>query len=126
VPVTVVPAAALAGNAMVVLTLVNTTAMVAVALLLPSVGSAVPTGGVTLATLARLPVAPRATLTWKVTVALAPLAKVLLPEMVLPTAAALMPALVTMLLMVPRPAGKVSIQLAPTTALGPLLTMTMV
>jgi hypothetical protein len=118
----VVPATALAGRAMVVLTLVNTTVMVAVAVLLPGVGSVVPGGGVMLATLARLPVALSATLTWKVTVALAPLARVVLPEMVLPTTLALTPALVVTPVIVPNPTGKVSVQLAPTTALGPLLT----
>jgi hypothetical protein len=86
----------------------------------------VPGGGATLATLTRLPVALSATLTWKVTVALAPLAKVALPEMVLPTTLALMPALVVTPVMVPRPAGNVSVQLAPATALGPLLVMPMV
>jgi hypothetical protein len=37
-----------------------------------------------------------------------------------------MPALGTMLVMVPRPAGRVSVQVALVTALGPLLAITMV
>jgi hypothetical protein len=94
--------------------------------LLPGVGSVVPTGAVTLAVLVRVPAAPGATLTWKVTVADWPLARVLVPLMVLPAAAAVMPALGTMLVMVPRPAGRVSVQVALVTALGPLLAITMV
>ena len=125
-PVTVVPATALVGNAMVVLTLVNTMLTVAVAVLLLGVGSVVPGGGVTLATLARLPLAFKATLTWKVTVALAPLAKVVLPEMALPTTTALMPALVVTPVIAPNPVGRVSLQPAPAAVLGPLLVMTIV
>jgi hypothetical protein len=86
----------------------------------------VPAGTVTLAVLVRVPVAPGATLTWKVTVADWPLAKVLVPEMVPPTAAAVMPALGTMLVIVPRPVGRVSVHVALVTALGPLLPITMV
>ena len=82
--------------------------------------------GVTLAVLVRVPTAPGATLTWKVTVARWPLDKVLVPLMVLPATPAVMPALVTTLLIVPRPAGRVSVQLALVTALGPLLPITMV
>lgn len=102
------------------------TVTVAVALLLPGVGSVVPGGGVTLATLARLPLAFKATLTWKVTVALAPLAKVVLPEMALPTTTALMPALVVTPVIAPNPVGRVSLQPAPAAVLGPLLVMTIV
>jgi hypothetical protein len=91
------------------------------------VGSVVPTGGLMLATLATLPEALAATLTWKVIVARAPLAKVVLPLRVVPTTLALVtPVVVTTLVIVPRPTGKVSLQLAPVTALGPLLAMTMV
>jgi hypothetical protein len=128
VALTVVPATALAGKAMVVLTSVKLTLTVAVLSLLPGVGSVVPGGGLTLATLAKVPLAFRATLTWNVTVARAPLAKVVLPLMAVPAplAVAVTPALVTMLVMVPRPAGRLSVQLAPATALGPLLPMTMV
>ncbi len=67
-PLTVVPATALAGRATVVLTSVNETITVAVEVLLPGVGSVVPTGGVTVATLAWLPLALSATDTWKVMV----------------------------------------------------------
>jgi hypothetical protein len=107
---------------------VGVTLTVEVLLLLPGVGSVVPGGGLTLATLAKVPLAFRATLTWNVTVARAPLAKVVLPLMAVPAplAVAVTPALVTMLVMVPRPAGRLSVQLAPATALGPLLPMTMV
>ena len=100
---------------------------VTVELLLPGVGSVVPTGLLTLATLATLPEALAATLTWNVMVARAPLAKVVLPLRVVPATLALVtPVVVTTLVIVPKPAGRVSLQLAPVTALGPLLAMTMV
>ena len=122
------PATALAGKATLVLTSARLTVTVAVPLLLAGVGSVVPDGAVTLATLVKVPLAFSATLTWKVTVARAPLAKVVVPLITVPPplAVAVMPALVAMLVMVPNPAGKVSVQLAPVTALGPLLLMTMV
>jgi hypothetical protein len=100
---------------------------VTVELLLLGVGSVVPTGLLTLATLATLPLTLAATLTWKLMVARAPLAKVALPLIVLPaTLALVIPVVVTTLVMVPKPVGRVSVQLAPVTALGPLLAMTMV
>jgi hypothetical protein len=94
--------------------------------LLPGVVSVVPDGTLTLAVLVITPVAVPATLTWNVTVADRPLAKVLAPEIRLPTAVALIPAVGTILVMVPRPAGRVSVHVALVTALGPLLTITMV
>lgn len=107
---------------------VGVTVTVAVPVLLPGAGSVVPGGGLTLATLVKVPLASKATLTWKVTVARAPLAKVVLPLMAVPVtlAVAVTPGLVTMLVMVPKPAGRLSLQLAPATALGPLLPITMV
>lgn len=107
---------------------VGVTVTVAVPVLLPRVGSVVPGGGLTLATLVKVPLALEATLTWKVTVARAPVAKVILPLMAVPVtlAVAVTPGLVTMLVMVPKSAGRLSLQLAPSTALGPLLPMTMV
>jgi hypothetical protein len=128
VPVTTEPPAALAGRSITVVTSAKLTTTVAVELLLPDVGSVVPGGGVTLATLTWLPLALLATVTWNVTVARAPLARVLLPLMAVPAplAVAVMPALGTILVIVPRPAGRVSVQLAPVTVLGPLLTITTV
>ena len=113
---------------MAVVTSAKLTVTVAVELLLLGVGSVVPDGGVTLATLTKLPLALLATVTWKVTVARAPLAKVLLPPMVVPAplGVAVIPALGTTLVIVPKPGGKVSVQLAPVIALGPLLTITTV
>lgn len=107
---------------------VGVTVTVVVPVLLPGVGSVVPGGGLTLATLVKVPLASKATLTWKVTVARASLAKVVLPLMAVPVtlAVAVTPGLVTMLVMVPKPAGRLSLQLAPATALGPLLPITMV
>ena len=107
---------------------VGVTVTVAVPVLLPGAGSVVPGGGLTLATLVKVPLASKATLTWKVTVARASLAKVVLPLMAVPVtlAVAVTPGLVTMLVMVPKPAGRLSLQLAPATALGPLLPITMV
>ena len=127
-PVTVVPATALAGKATVVLTSARVTATVDVPVLLPGVGSVVPVGGVTLATLVNVPLALDATLTWKVTVARAPLAKVVLPLMAVPAPLAVADTLplVTILLIVPKPTGRLSVQLAPTTALGPALPITIV
>ena len=88
----------------------------------------VPDGAVTLATLVKVPLAFSATLTWKVTVARAPLVKVVVPLITVPPplAVAVIPALVAMLVIVPKPVGRVSVQLAPVTGLGPLLPITMV
>ena len=102
---------------------------VAVPLLLPGVGSVVPAGLLTLATLLRVPLALAATLTWKVMVAIWPLARVVEPLRAVPATLAValvMPALVTMLVMLPKPAGRMSLQLAPALVLGPLLPMAMV
>jgi hypothetical protein len=95
-------------------------------LLLPGVVSVVPAGTLTLAVLVSTPLALPATLTWKVTVADWPLAKVLVPEIRLPAAVALIPAVGKILVMVPKPAGRVSVHVALVTGLGPLLTITMV
>ena len=95
--------------------------------LLARFGSIVPTGAVTLAVLVNTPLALPATLTWKVTVATWPLARVLVPLMTdVPAPTAVMPPLVTMPVMVPRPTGRVSVQVALVTVLGPLLPITMV
>ena len=128
VAVTTEPPGALAGRSMAVVTSAKLTVTVAVELLLLRVESVVPGGGVTLATLNKLPLALLATVTWKVTVARTPLASVLLPLIAVPAplATAVMPALGAILVIVPKPAGRVSDQLAPETGLGPLLTITTV
>lgn len=94
--------------------------------LLPGTKSVVPTGGVTLAVLVRVPLALAATLTWKVTVAAWPTASVLVPEILLPAPTAVMLPVDTILVIVPKPVGKESVQVALVTGLGPLLPNTMV
>jgi hypothetical protein len=95
-------------------------------LLLPGTGSVVPTGGATVAVLSKVPVAPGATVTWKVMVATCPTVKLLVPEMVEPAAVPVMLPLGAILVIVPKPVGKVSVQVALVTGLGPLLPITMV
>jgi hypothetical protein len=131
VPLTVVPATAVAGRATVVLTSASVTVTVAVELLLPGVGSVVPAGGVTVATLARAPLALAAAVTWKVIVTRPNGGIVVEPFKLLPVAtklAVLEPALTWLvtLVKVPRPTGRVSVKLAPVAVLGPALLMTMV
>ena len=115
------------GTAIVTLTsTIAVTVTVTVFLSFTGLVSVVPTGTLTVATLTIEPVALPATLTWKVTLALAPLASVLVPLMVLPATLPLIVPLVATPVMVPKLPGKVSDQLAATTALGPLLVITMV
>ena len=105
----------------------GTTVTATLELLLPGTVSVVPAGTLTLAVLVNTPLALPATLTWKVTVATWPLARVLVPLMTdVPAPTAVMPPLVTMPVMVPRPTGRVSVQVALVTVLGPLLPITMV
>ena len=130
-PVTVVPATALAGRAIVVLMSVSTTTIVAVKLLLEDTGSEVPTGAVTTATLAKLPLIPAATVTWKVMVTLPNGGIVAEPFKLVAVAtklAVLAPALtwLAMAVRVPNPTGKLSEKLAPVAVLGPALLKTMV
>ena len=102
---------------------------VAVPELLPGVGSVGPGGGLTVATLAMLPVAPGATVAWNVTVTAPPEGMVTEPlrlEPVLVKVVVLAPGLVWLetLARPLRPAGKVSLKLAPVAVLGPALLMT--
>jgi len=100
-----------------------------VPVLLPGVVSVAPAGTLTVATLTMLPVTLAATLTWKVTVTTPPAGIVTEPlrpvavavKLVVPAPA--LTALVT-LVSVPRPAGRVSVKLAPTAGLGPALPST--
>jgi hypothetical protein len=107
------------------------TVTVAVELLLPGVGSVVPAGGVTVATLAKAPLALAAAVTWNVMVTRPNGGIVVEPIKLLPVAtklAVLAPALAWLVtpVKVPRPAGRVSAKLAPVAVLGPALPMTMV
>ena len=103
--------------------------MVAVPVLLPGVVSVVPGGVLTVATLAMVPLAVPATLTWKVTVMVpaggivtVPL-RVLVPMLKLPVLAP-PPVALTTLAMVPSPVGRVSANVALVAVLGPALVIT--
>jgi hypothetical protein len=105
------------------------TVMVAVPVLLPGVVSVVPGGVLTVATLAIVPLAVPATLTWKVTVMVpaggsvtVPL-RVLVPMLKLPVVAP-PPVALTTLAMVPSPVGRVSANVALVAVLGPALVIT--
>jgi hypothetical protein len=107
------------------------TVTVAVELLLPGVGSVVPAGGVTVATLAKAPLALAAAVTWNVMVTRPNGGIVVEPIKLLPVAtklAVLAPALAWLVtpVKVPSPAGRVSAKLAPVAVLGPALLTTMV
>src|SRR5215831_12579375 len=101
---------------------------VSVALLLPGVGSVTPAGVAILAVLAIEPVALPATVALTVKVAVPPLSRLTLAEMLpLPLAGQLDPALAAQVqLPMVSPAGAVSVTVAPVTALGPLLVATIV
>src|SRR5439155_7864106 len=100
---------------------------VSVALLLAGFGSVTPTGAAMVAVLAMEPVALPATVALTVNVAVPPLSKFTLAEMLpLPLAGQLEPTLATQLqLPNVRPAGAVSVTVAPVAALGPLFVATM-
>src|SRR5229473_3294657 len=100
---------------------------VSVAVLLPGVGSVVPTGAVTLAVLLRLPVAEAEMLAVTVYVAIPPFARLtvvlMLPvPLVTPQLAAGVHVQVALLM----PAGSVSVTVAPVTASGPPFVTVMV
>src|SRR5439155_17788805 len=103
------------------------TVSLSVALLLPGVRSVTPTGAAMVAVLAMEPVALPATVALTVNVAVPPLSKFTLAEMLpLPLAGQLEPTLATQLqLPNVRPAGAVSVTVAPVAALGPLFVATM-
>src|SRR5690349_541574 len=107
---------------------VTTIVSVSVALLLPGFESVTPDGAAIVAVLAIEPVALLATVALTVKVAVPALSRFTLAEMLpLPLAGQLDPVLAAQVqLPIVRPAGAVSVTVAPVTALGPLLVATMV
>jgi hypothetical protein len=104
------------------------TVSVSVALLLPGVGSLTPAGAAMLAVLETEPVALADTVAFTVKVAVPPLSRLTLADMLpLPLAGQLEPALATQdQVPIVSPDGAVSATVAPVTALGPLLVATIV
>src|SRR2546428_104651 len=104
------------------------TVSVSVAWLLPGVGSVTPTGAAIVSVLAIEPLALPATVALTVNVAVPALSSFTLAAMLpLPLAGQLDPTLaVQVQAPIVKPAGAVSVIVAPVTALGPLLVATMV
>ena len=118
-----VPAVTLATPSLLVIarSATEATVSVSVAVLLARLGSVTPAGGAMVAVLTMEPVALPATVASTVNVAVPPLSKFTLAEMLpLPLAGQLEPTLATQLQALNvRAAGAVSATVAPTTALGP-------